>query len=208
MVTANGQASCLTAVTQNTRQFHHPFAGEDHGGFFHRRIQLGITQRQAVAIGGHGAQTARLELEQHAVQVITHILLRHGKGGAIDQATQHIRLHFQAATRSILFQIGEFRGGQSGQGKTAAAGTNQHALTIHLEANVRFRRQALGNIHQLAGRHGGLPRLLLTFQRQTRHQLQLQVCPGHGKLAVAHFQQNVGQHRQGLSLFHHGGDLL
>lgn len=40
-----------------------------------------------VAVGGYGAQHVRIT-QQHAVEVITYILLGHGKAGALDQTAQ------------------------------------------------------------------------------------------------------------------------
>ena len=97
---------------------------------------------------------------------------------------------------------------QGGQGEPATPGTHQHALAIDLKPDIRFGRQALGNIHQLACRHRGFTRLHFPFQRQASDQLQFQVRARHGKLPIAHFQQHIGEHRQGLTFFHHRSHLL
>src|SRR3546814_9772105 len=48
----------------------------------------GTAMCQAVAVGSHGAYKARLEHEQHTDQVITNILLRHGKVHHVEQMLQ------------------------------------------------------------------------------------------------------------------------
>ena len=126
----------------------------------------------------------------------------------VDQLTQGMGRDLQHRTAVVLLLVGKLGGGQSGQGETAAAGAHQHSLAVHLEADVRFRRQALGDVHQLAGRHRGFTGLVFAFQRQPRHQLQFQVGAGQGKLAVPHFHEHIGQNRQRLAFFDHRGNLL
>ena len=102
---------------------------------------------QAVTIGGHGAQDVRADFQQHAVEVIAHVLLSHGKAGAFDQTTQ-LALYQSKRQRALaIFHRREIVGRQGRQGKTAAAGLDDQLLLIDANIDHRVVRQALADVH-------------------------------------------------------------
>ncbi len=73
-----------------------------------------------MAIGGHAAQGAVGQVEQQPVEIIAHVLLGHGEGGALDQLLQRRFRHGDALGRFDLVHRGEIIGRQRGQGESAA----------------------------------------------------------------------------------------
>ncbi|MCW1776778.1 hypothetical protein NB693_20370 [Pantoea ananatis] len=85
-------------------------------------LQLGLAQRQAVAVGGHAAQGLVAQVEQQAVEVVAHVLLRHRERGALDQFLQRGFRHHHALGGFHFVDRREVVGGQRGQGEAATPG--------------------------------------------------------------------------------------
>ena len=76
-------------VVEQTRQFQNTLARNDHLvaiGLFDAGLHR--THGQAMAIGGDGTQHAAGHFDQHAVEVIAHVLLGHGECAALDELAQ------------------------------------------------------------------------------------------------------------------------
>ncbi|MNE49737.1 hypothetical protein D3C80_1442790 [compost metagenome] len=91
-------------LRQQPRQFQDAFAWNDHLVLVGlANVRLHGTHGQTMTVGCDGAHDAGRNFQQHPVEVITYILLSHGKAGAFDQAAQLALL--QAAgqrTRAFL----------------------------------------------------------------------------------------------------------
>ena len=62
-------------------------------------------------VGGHRSQRQPLNLEQHAVQVVADILLRHGKVGFLQETQQFLARYLHGLLRVDVIDHRKFRGG-------------------------------------------------------------------------------------------------
>ena len=209
VVLTEHDADVAILLSEQTCQLQDTFARHDH-------LMLAIlldgrlhgTHGQAVAIGGHGAQQAALYFQQHAVEVVAHILLGHGEAGALDQAT-YLALHQVEGQRAgTFFDRGDIVGRQGGKGKAATPGLDQQLLLVDADIDQGITGQALADVHQLARRYGDLAWLGRLLQGDTAHQLDLKVGTGQGQLLAFDHQQHIGEHWQGLASFHDTSDQL
>ena len=89
MVGTEGDVYNLLSVRQQSCQLQDTLTGHNHlMALLLANIGLYGAHGEPVAIGGDGAQVMVTHLQQHAVKIVTDILLRHGKTGTIDQAAQ------------------------------------------------------------------------------------------------------------------------
>src|SRR5690606_41008231 len=87
MVCAQGDIHLSCGIIQQTREFQHPFTGQDslnYLGGIHRNSTG--THSHPVSIRCHYPQLILTNFPQHTVQIVTNILLCHGKGSPLDQA--------------------------------------------------------------------------------------------------------------------------
>src|SRR3990167_6357179 len=165
MVLAENDADAAVLFGKQTGQFENTFARHDDlmafnllDRCFHR------THGQTVTVGGNGAEDAGLYFQQHAVEVITHVLLGHGKTGALDQTAQSALYQAEGQRAWAFFNSREIIGGQGGQAEAAAAGFDQQLLLVDTDIDQGVSRQAFADVHQLARRHGDLTGLRWLFQ--------------------------------------------
>lgn len=194
---------------QQTCQFKDTFTRHDH--LVTVRLTDISTHRahcQTMTVGGHGTDDAFRHFQQHAVEVVTHVLLGHREAGALDQTAQLALLQAAGQRARAFFNGGEIIGWQGRQRKTAATGLDHQLLLINLDVDQRIVGQALTDVHQLARRHGDLARFGRLFELDAPHQLDFQVGTGQGQLLAFDNQQYVGEHRQGLSALDNACDQL
>ena len=160
-------------------QLAHRLARDNHArhavGTFGQR---GIDPGQPVAIGRHGTQAVALALEQHAVQVVTHVLAGHGELGGIDQLLQLQLAYVEFEHGFPILDIRVFGRRQGRQVEAGTTGADDQALAFGVEADVRPFRQAAADIQQLAGRHCGAPILAVAAEIDLAYHLHLEICPG------------------------------
>src|SRR6202000_273595 len=78
----------LTGFEQTDQLIHALSGNDDLATSRNRAFQLGFLQRQAVTVGSDATQRVLLEIQQHAVEVIADVLVRHGESRAIHQIAQ------------------------------------------------------------------------------------------------------------------------
>lgn len=161
-----------------------------------------------MAVGGDGAQGAAVHFQQHAVEVVTHVLLGHGEAGAVDQATQLALGNAEVQRAGTFLYGGEIVGRQGGQGEAATPGLHQEFLLFDTDVDQHVVRQALADVHQLARRYGDLAGFGGIFQYHATNQFDLEVGAGQRQLLAFDHQQDVGENRQCLAAFHDAGDQL
>ena len=155
-----------------------------------------------MAIGGHAAQDRLAKVEQQAVEVVPHILLRHGEGRAFDQFLQRRFRYRDPFGGFDLVDRGEIVGGQTGQAEPAATGLHPDLVAALADGDLAAIGQGAHDFEQLARRNRGFA-VLGFIHRHPRHHLHFQIGTSQRQLAVLHPHQQVGQHRQGLPTFDH-----
>ncbi|MNQ44405.1 hypothetical protein D3C85_581590 [compost metagenome] len=209
MVLAEDDTDFTVLLGKQTGQFKNTLARHDNLVALDT-FDAGIhgAHRQAMAVGGYGTQDAGVHFQQHAVEVVAHILLGHGEAGALDQAAQ-LALHQAEVQRTRAFlDRGEVVRRQGRQGETATAGLDQQLLLVDTDVDQSITGQALADIHQLACRYSDLTRLSRLFQGNAPDQLDLEVGTSQRQLLAFDYQQNVGEDRQGLAALDDAGDQL
>ena len=122
MVGAEGELGGFFPVCQQALQFQHALARHDYLlGWQVCHVRFQIAHGEAMAIGSDGTYTFGREFEQETVQVIAHILLRHGEMGLLDELPQFLLGQVHAALGLNVFYRGEFCCRQGGQEEAAAA---------------------------------------------------------------------------------------
>ena len=164
--------------------------------------------RQTVAVGRDGSQVFAFGFKQHAVEVITDILMRHGKLRGFDK-TLHGRLRQREFHFALpVVQIREIRRWQRGERETATPGTHAHTVAIQLNGDFRAFRQAAADIKEFTGRHGGRARLVRLHQRDARHHFHFQIGAGQRQRAIRDLKQQVAEDRQRRTTAQRAADLL
>ena len=169
---------------------------------FHR------THGQTVSIGGYGTDDPGRHFEQHTVEVVAYVLLRHGEAGALDQTTQLALLQVTGQRTWAFFNRREVIGRQGRQREAATSGLDHQLLVIKLDVDQRIVGQTFADIHQLARRYGDFAGLSRLFQLYATYQLDFQVSTGQRQLLAFDNQEHVGQYRQGLAAFNDACDQL
>ena len=95
---------------QHPLQFQYAFARHDdllRGFGLDRKGRF--TQRQPMPVGGNGAQHRPVDLQQHAVQVIAHVLLCHRKMRFLEQTQQLLARNLHRLLRVDIVDDRKFR---------------------------------------------------------------------------------------------------
>ena len=161
---------------------------------------------QTMPIGGHRAKQAGIHLQQHAVEVIPHVLLGHGKTGAFDQPAQLALREGEIERTLAVLDTGEIIGRQRRQGESAATCLDDQFLLVDTNVDQCIARQTFADIHQLTRRYGDLTRLGRFFQSNPADQFNFKIGAGKRQLLILHHQQDVRQNRQRLSALHDACD--
>ena len=146
----------LVGVLEQALHFQHRLARHDDLMALGDAVGLGGAVRQAVAVGGHGAHTARLEHQQHAIEVVADILLGHGEVHHVEQVAQHALRHAQRHVP--LFGLGhgrELAGRQRLQCEAALGRLHRQLVAGQAQLDLAGVRQGLQDVEQLARRHRG-----------------------------------------------------
>ncbi|MOA03363.1 hypothetical protein D3C78_1228660 [compost metagenome] len=139
MVLAEDDADRLVRRGEQARQLEDALARHDDlvlVGLLDAGFQR--AQRQAVAIGGDRAEAAGVDLQQHAVEVVAHVLLGHGEAGALDQPAQLALRHGEGQRTLAFLHRGEVVGRQGGQAEAAAPGLDQQLLLVDADVDQRI----------------------------------------------------------------------
>jgi len=161
-----------------------------------------------VTVGSYGTDDPGRHFQQHTVEVVTNVLLGHGKAGALDQTTQLALLQAAGQRTRTFFNRREIVGRQRRQGKAATACLDHQFVVIKFDVDQCIVGQAFADIHQLARRHGDFAWLGRLFKLHPTDQLDFKVSTGQRQLLAFDNQQHVGQYRQGLAAFYYAGDQL
>ncbi len=204
---ADFQLHFAVAALEQALQLGHALARHDDlalgaGAVLQRRF----AQRQAVAVGGHAAQQLVAQVEQQAVEVIAHVLLRHRERGALDQFLQCRFGHRHALGRLDLVHGREIVCRQRGQGEAAAPGLHGDLLAGLRHGHAAAVGQGADDLEQLACRNRGFA-VLRILDRDAGDHFHFQVGTGQRQLAALYLDQEVGQNRKGLTAFNHVDDL-
>ena len=94
---------------------------------------------QAVSIGSHSANAGTFNHQQNTIQVITQVLLSHGKMNHAQQIFEHFLRQTDLCHPFFGFlHQREILGGQGLQGKTAFLGLYRHFLAVQLHHDIRI----------------------------------------------------------------------
>src|SRR5690606_36773045 len=201
MAAAHLQLQVAVAALEQALQFLHALARDDDLALvLHRRFQRGVAQGQTVAIGGHAAQAGVGQVEQQAVEVVAHVLLGHGEGGALDQLLERGLGHADALGRLDLVDRREIVRRQARQGEAAAPGLDGDLVPGLGDGDLAAVGQGANDVEQLARGDGGLA-ILGIVHRAARDHLHFQVGAGQRQLSSRDLGEQVGQHGQGLPAF-------
>ena len=146
--------------------------------------------------------------EQHAVQVVTDVLLRHREFGRLQKSAelalrQRQRLHLILADADARV-IG---GRQRLQVEARPAGAKRHAVGGAVDRQLRVVGKRAQKILQLSRGDGGCLRLLAGKIRM-RGDLHLEIGGGDVEPAVGLFEQHIRENREGMSAFDDAGHRL
>jgi hypothetical protein len=155
-----------------------------------------------MAVGGDAAQGGVAQVEQQAVEVVAHVLLGHRERGTFDQFLQAGLGHVDPFGGFELVDRGEIVRRQAGQAEPAASRLHGDLVALLGDGDLAAVGQGAHDLEQLARRDGGFT-VLGIVDRGTRDHLDLEVGTGQRQLALAHLDQQVGQHRQGLPTLDH-----
>ncbi|MNI47828.1 hypothetical protein D3C73_1023650 [compost metagenome] len=158
--------------------------------------------RQAVTIGGDGAHTTRFKHQQHAVQVVTDVLLRHGEVHHVEQVAQRALRHGERDVPLLgLSNGGELAGGQRLQREAALGRLHRQLVAGQRQAHVAGVRQRFQDVEQLArGNRGGLV-VLAHAEIGMSGDLYFQVGRNKGNLVAFLAHQDVRKNGQGMASF-------
>ena len=160
-----------------------------------------------MAIGGDATQGGAFQIEQQTVEVITHILLRHGEGGTFDQFLQCGFRHTDTFDDGELIVFREIPGRQGGQGVSAFSGLDGGLVAGMAEYDFAAIGQGAHDVEKFAGGNGDFT-VLAIIDAATCRQLHFEIRAFQTQLPVFHLHQQIAQHRKGLSAFNHIHDLL
>ena len=169
---------------------------------------LDARPRQPMAVGGDRLQRALVDDQQHAVQVVADVLLRHRELDELEQRAQVLlrqrqRLQLLAAQADPRI-VG---GGERLQVEPRASGPDRHLVVADVDVERGVVRQRAQQILQLArADRDGLA--VLARQRAVRGDLHLEIRRRHVQAAVALFEQHVGEDRQRVPAFNDAGHGL
>ena len=189
-------------------QFEHALARDDDlPPCRNLRIELGLGQGQAVAVGRHAAQGVFAHVEQQAIQVVADILVRHREGGPPDQVLQCCFGKTDALDQIDVVDHRELARRQGRQREPAASGTDRNPVAVLLDLDLGPVGQGAADIEQLAcrNRHFAFDQVI---RRGARDHLDLEVGTGERHLRATHVDQQIRQYRQGLAPFDDANDLL
>ena len=200
MVAAENDRDCFLVVLHQARQLQHALARKNDLRILHvlQDLREGAN-RQTMPVGGYRAQPPGAQLPVHAVEVIAHILLRHGKSGPLNQATQLALLQSKLMGADRVLDAGEFLSRKGGQRKAAAATAQNGFVLGYGKLQLGAIGQVFANIRQLACRHGNFAGIALGLQSNAPKQLDFVVCAGNRQAIGIELKQHIGQHRQGLA---------
>ena len=92
MATSASPASVSTRCSSSTplRGHYHLLGVLGSGG------QAGFAQRETMPVGCHSTEQLPIDFQQHAIQVVANILLRHGEMGFLQQPQQFLARQLHA----------------------------------------------------------------------------------------------------------------
>ncbi len=190
-----------SASASSLAELQHRLARQDDFLALVAAVDLETGPRQTVAVGGDRLQRSVVDDEQHAVEVVADVLLRHRELGRLDEAAQ-VALRQRQLLHLVLPDadpriVGR---GERLQVEARAAGAHRHLVVAGVDVQRRIVRQRPQQVLQLARRHGH--RLgLLAREFGVRGDLHFEVGGGHVEAAVAVLEQHIGENWQRMSAF-------
>ena len=74
----------ISLATHQSLQLQHTLSRHDDLLLVNLAVHLRLTQRQPMTVCGNGSQMTTTGFQQHAIQVVANILLRHGEMRLLD----------------------------------------------------------------------------------------------------------------------------
>ncbi len=189
-------------------ELEHRLAREDHLLPLVVAFDREARPRQPVAVGGHGLQRALVGDEQHAVEVVADVLLRHRELGAAQEAAQ-LALRQRQRLQLVLPEADARIVGrrQRLQVEARAAGAHRHLRARRVDVEHGVVGQRAQQVLHLA--RGDGDRLALgAGPLRKRGDLHLEVGRRHVEPAVLLLEQHIRQNRQRMASFDDAGHRL
>jgi hypothetical protein len=160
-----------------------------------------------MAVGRDTPQRMLAQIEQHAVEVVPDVLMRHREARSL-----HQRLECRFGQRDALDQLdvvddGEFRRRQCRQREAASSRADDRALAGLLELDRHAIRQRAADVEQLARRHGHFAGVE-PLRFRARHHLDFEIGSGERDTVRIDVDQEIRQHGQRLPPLDDTDDLL
>ena len=163
---------------------------------------------EAMAVGGNRLQRALVDHEQHAVEVIADVLLRHRE---LDRFQEPAQVALRQRQRlHLVLPLTDARvigGGQRLQVEARAAGAHRHPAAGGVDVERRVLGQRAQQVLELARRDRDRLRFLAGKLRM-RGDLHLEVGRRHVEAAVLLLEQHIRKNRQRVPAFDDAGDSL
>ena len=189
-------------VFQQALQFQNRLARDDHFLAAEGTLDLHRRERQTVAVGGNRHQLLAVDDEQHAVQVITDVLLRHREMDHAEQLPEGLLRNRQArAEVSRLVDGRELVGGERLERETAFAGAHGEALVGEVERDFARRHRAQ-DVEQLARGNGGGDLIAAHAEVGMRGDLEFEVGREERHVRAILGDQQIGEDRQRMTAFY------
>ena len=118
--------------------------------------QLSLAQRQTMSVGRHARSSFADSFEQHAVEVIAHVLLRHREMRLVEQPLEVLLRHAERLLGVDFLDRRKLGRRQGRQREAALAAPGRHALAFERQRDLGAFRQRAADVEQLAARHRDL----------------------------------------------------
>ncbi len=160
-----------------------------------------------MTVGRNAAQRMLAQVEQHAVEVIAHVLVRHRETRALHERFQRRLGQRDAFDELDVLDDREFRRGQCREREAAPARADDCALAVLLELDLHAIGQRPDDIEQLACGHRDLACFEIVGLGARDH-FDLEIRTRQRDTRRIDVDQQVGEHRQRLTSLDDTDDLL
>ncbi len=151
-----------------------------------------------MAVSRDRSQHFPVRFQQHPIQVITDVLLRHREVGLVQKPLQ---IGLGKLQRLLLRQFVDHRevgGGEGGENEAAAAAADGDFVAILRDRERDALRQGAADVQELPARHRDLP-VSAGFDFSRCHELDLKVRCRDRKLSLFCRQEQVRENRHRLA---------
>ena len=164
-------------------------------------IHLCLAQSQPMAVRRNTPQVLAAGLQEHAVQVIANVLLRHREMRFLDQSCERALFDRDCLPGLDVFNCWKLCRRQGCEAELASPGTNRRFFAGDAEMNIGSLRQRPAYIKQLASRYRDFT-VRFDIYFRLGNQLHLQVRRRDRQLALFGDEQDVREYGHGLPPFH------